>query len=99
MKFAEAIGAPLFNGNGLANTSLIQSEPLGHRNVLKKQIRVCPMYVFTLSLGSWRVYASHQYRVYSGSQAESKADCFAQGGHLAILNDNNIKGVMTLFGR
>ncbi len=26
MKFAEAIGAPLFNGNGWANTSLIQSE-------------------------------------------------------------------------
>ncbi len=28
MKFAEAIGAPLFNGNGWANISLIQSEPL-----------------------------------------------------------------------
>ncbi len=28
IKFAEAIGAPLFNGNGWANTSLIQSEPL-----------------------------------------------------------------------
>ena len=27
MKFAEAIGAPVFNGNGWANTSLIQSEP------------------------------------------------------------------------
>ncbi len=27
MKFAEAIGVPLFNGNGWANTSLIQSEP------------------------------------------------------------------------
>ncbi len=28
MKFAEAIGALLFNGNGWANTSLIQSDPL-----------------------------------------------------------------------
>ena len=28
MKFPEAIGARLFNGNGWANTSLIQSEPL-----------------------------------------------------------------------
>ncbi len=27
MKFAEAKGAPLFNGNMCANTSLIQSEP------------------------------------------------------------------------
>ena len=27
MKFAEAIGALLFNGNGWANTSLIQSDP------------------------------------------------------------------------
>ena len=26
--YAEAIGAPLFNGDGWANTSLIQSEPL-----------------------------------------------------------------------
>ena len=25
---AEAIGSPLFNGNGWANTSIIQSEPL-----------------------------------------------------------------------
>ena len=28
MKFAEAIGAPLSNGNEWANTSLIQSDPL-----------------------------------------------------------------------
>ncbi len=28
MKSAEAIEAPLFNGNGWANTSLIQSDPL-----------------------------------------------------------------------
>ncbi len=28
MKFAEAIGALLINGNGWANTSLIQSDPL-----------------------------------------------------------------------
>ncbi len=34
MKFAEAIGALLFNGNGWANTSLIQSNPLHHMNFL-----------------------------------------------------------------
>ena len=28
MKFVEAKGVPLFNGNGWVNTSLIQSEPL-----------------------------------------------------------------------
>ncbi len=28
MKFVEATGAPLFNGNEWANTSLIQSKPL-----------------------------------------------------------------------
>ncbi len=30
MKFVEAIGAPLFNGNEWANTSLMHSEPFKH---------------------------------------------------------------------
>ena len=34
MKLAEALGAPLFNGNGWANTSLIQSEPLNSNQSL-----------------------------------------------------------------
>ena len=36
MKFAEAIGAPLFNGNGWANSSLIQSKPL--RTIVSQKI-------------------------------------------------------------
>ncbi len=33
----EAIGAPLFNGNGWANTSLIQSDPLGVTDIHAKK--------------------------------------------------------------
>ena len=39
MKFPEAIGAPLFNGNGWANTSLIQSEPFKHVQTLHSFLR------------------------------------------------------------
>ena len=38
MKFAEAIGAPLFNGNGSANTSLIQSDPFYIYSCPKKKL-------------------------------------------------------------
>ena len=38
MKSAEAIGAPLFDGNGWANTSLIQSEPLQRISSLNLQL-------------------------------------------------------------
>ncbi len=36
MKFAEGITAPLFNGNGWANTSLIQSEPFYSFSLLEE---------------------------------------------------------------
>ena len=48
MKFAEAIGAPLFNLNGWANTSLIQSEPFAKKcnskiRLIFYLIQYCPL--------------------------------------------------------
>ena len=49
MKFAEATGAPLFNGNGRANTSLIQSEPFHE----KRPYKLCYLNSLTYIWYSW----------------------------------------------
>ncbi len=67
MMFAEAIGAPLFNGNGWANNILIQSDPLHATSDM-----TIPSHTFDNAQGLWvfqfleseHIYFNNKLKIY-----------------------------------